>query len=47
MEGQGLPDEILERATRVSIPLSNRVESLNAATAVSIALWAWRSDQGA
>ncbi len=45
MEGQGLPAEIRERAIRVAIPLSNQVESLNAATAAAIALWAWRSDQ--
>ncbi|MBU4201378.1 MAG: 16S rRNA (guanine(527)-N(7))-methyltransferase RsmG [Verrucomicrobia bacterium] len=44
MEGPGLPDEIRERARLVSIPLSNGVESLNAATAAAIALWNWRSD---
>ncbi len=39
-EGQGLPDAIKERARLVAIPLANRVESLNAATAAAIALWA-------
>jgi 16S rRNA (guanine527-N7)-methyltransferase len=42
MEGQGLPDEIRRRAALLSIPLANRVESLNAASAAAIALWAWR-----
>lgn len=41
-EGQGLPDEIRKGATLLSIPLANRVESLNAAAAAAVALWAWR-----
>ncbi|NLB54528.1 MAG: RNA methyltransferase [Lentisphaerae bacterium] len=41
-EGTGIP-ETLKRVTRlVSIPLSNDVESLNAAASVSILLWEWR-----
>ncbi len=44
-EGQGLPDEIRNSASLLSIPLSNRVESLNAATAASIALWTWHPDR--
>ncbi len=37
IEGQGLPDELRRRA--VAIPMVEGVESLNAATAVSIALY--------
>ncbi len=39
MEGPGVPDESFER---VSIPMEARVESLNAAIAASIALYAWK-----
>ena len=39
IEGQGLPEELRRQA--VSIPMPGAVESLNAATAVSIALFCW------
>ena len=39
IEGQGLPEKLRLRA--VSIPMPGAVESLNAATAVSIALFCW------
>ena len=39
IEGQGLPEELRQQA--VSIPMPGAVESLNAATAVSIALFCW------
>jgi 16S rRNA (guanine527-N7)-methyltransferase len=41
MEGQGLPAGLRPRA--VSIPMSGAVESLNAAAALSIALFCWWS----
>ncbi len=41
-EGQGLPQEIRQGAKLLSIALANQVESLNAASAAAIALWAWR-----
>ncbi|HDP79460.1 MAG TPA: 16S rRNA (guanine(527)-N(7))-methyltransferase RsmG [Spirochaetes bacterium] len=41
VEGPGLPAML--RARAVSIPMSGGVESLNAAVAVSIALYAWRT----
>ncbi|MHB9028858.1 MAG: TrmH family RNA methyltransferase, partial [Candidatus Latescibacterota bacterium] len=41
MEGPGLPGE-LPLAAKVSIPIAPDVESLNAAAAVSIALYEWR-----
>jgi 16S rRNA (guanine(527)-N(7))-methyltransferase RsmG len=40
IEGPGLPVELRERS--VSIPLPGAVESLNAASALSIALYEWR-----
>ncbi len=40
IEGPGLPESL--RAAAVSIPLEESVESLNAAVASSIALFAWR-----
>ena len=43
MEGQGLPPGIKEKLINVAIPLENGLDSLNAATAVSIALWDWRT----
>jgi 16S rRNA (guanine527-N7)-methyltransferase len=43
LEGQGLPPEIRQQARLIAIPLANRVESLNAAAAAAIALWAWRA----
>jgi len=43
MEGKGLPEEIRRKCESVSIPLQNGLESLNAAAAVSIALWTWKS----
>jgi 16S rRNA (guanine527-N7)-methyltransferase len=39
MEGPGLPDWWKKRAR--AIPIGPQVESLNAATAVAIALYAW------
>ncbi len=44
VEGPGLPDAL--RANAVSIPMEGGVESLNAAVAASIALYAWRSSGG-
>ena len=41
MEGPGLPDELKHDA--VSIPISEQVESLNAAVASSIFMYAWRN----
>ncbi len=43
IEGQGLPEELRRQA--VSIPMTGQVESLNAATAVSIALFCWSAGQ--
>ena len=43
MEGTGLPAGIKEKCVPVSIPLENGLESLNAAAAVSIALWDWKT----
>jgi len=43
MEGEGLPDRW--RKTAVSIPIDPAVESLNAATAAAIALFAWRQQR--
>jgi len=45
VEGPGLPGAL--RAKAVSIPMEGGVESLNAAVAASIALYAWRSVGGA
>jgi TrmH family RNA methyltransferase len=45
MEGQGLPEELRHQA--VAIPMTGGVESLNAAAAVSIALFCWSAGQGA
>lgn len=42
MEGQGLPEALRRHCRRVSIPMANGIESLNAAAAIAIALWAWR-----
>jgi len=42
MEGQGLPEVLRRHCRRVSIPMANGIESLNAAAAIAIALWAWR-----
>lgn len=42
MEGQGLSQELRQCCRRVCIPMANGVESLNAAVALAIALWAWR-----
>ena len=39
IEGPGLPEQFKKNA--VSIPIDSRVESLNAATATAIALYAW------
>ncbi len=45
-EGQGLPEPLKARCRRVSIPMANGVESLNAAASVAVALWAWRRPAG-
>jgi len=42
MEGRGLTEALRRHCRRVSIPMANGIESLNAAAAVAIALWAWR-----
>jgi 16S rRNA (guanine(527)-N(7))-methyltransferase RsmG len=42
LEGPGLPDR-LKKAVCLSIPMAPGVESLNAATATGIALYAWKS----
>ncbi|MCX6993726.1 MAG: hypothetical protein NT011_11380 [Kiritimatiellaeota bacterium] len=42
MEGQGLPEALRRHCRRVSIPMTNGIESLNAAAATAVALWAWR-----
>ncbi|MDD5679189.1 MAG: RNA methyltransferase [Kiritimatiellae bacterium] len=42
MEGQGLTEALRRHCRQVSIPMANRIESLNAASAIAIALWAWR-----
>ena len=41
MEGPGLPEKVKPEYT-ISIPMEENVESLNAATAVSIVLYEWR-----
>ncbi|MBU0716417.1 MAG: RNA methyltransferase [Verrucomicrobia bacterium] len=43
-EGLGLPEALRRYCRRVSIPMTNGIESLNAATAIAIALWAWRGN---
>jgi 16S rRNA (guanine(527)-N(7))-methyltransferase RsmG len=45
VEGPGLPDHLRHGSTR-RIPISAGVESLNAATATAIALYAWRQSLG-
>lgn len=47
MEGKGLPSGTQRWCIPVSIPLCNGLESLNAAAAVSVALWDWRTKQRA
>ena len=42
MEGLGLAEALRRHCRRVSIPMANGIESLNAATSIAIALWAWR-----
>ena len=44
MEGQGLPEALRRNCRLVSIPMANGIESLNAAVAIAIALWAWRGN---
>lgn len=46
LEGPGIP-EILEGARKVSIPMANNVESLNAAMATGIMLYLWRNREQA
>jgi RNA methyltransferase, TrmH family len=41
LEGQGLPGELKQNA--ISIPISTNIESLNAAIATSIAIFAWKT----
>jgi TrmH family RNA methyltransferase len=41
MEGTGVPKELKE--TSLSIPIAESIESLNAAVAVSIAIFSWKS----
>lgn len=43
MEGKGLPYEVRKNCIPVSIPLAPGLESLNAATAMAIALWTWKT----
>lgn len=45
LEGRGLPREVKARCVPVSIALQGGLDSLNAAAAVAIALWAWRSNR--
>jgi tRNA G18 (ribose-2'-O)-methylase SpoU len=42
LEGPGLPESLAETAA-VSIPMASRVESLNAAIAVGIAVYVWKN----
>ena len=44
MEGLGLPEALRRDCQLVSIPMANGIESLNAATATAVALWAWREN---
>ena len=44
MEGMGLPEALRRNCRLVSIPMANGIESLNAAAAMAIALWAWRGN---
>jgi len=43
LEGPGLPDRF--RKTALSIPISRRVESLNAVVATAVALFVWAQSQ--
>ncbi len=45
-EGPGLPAGLRGRLDCTAIPMRRGVESLNAATAVAIALWAWQRPDG-
>ncbi|MCA1809606.1 MAG: RNA methyltransferase [Lentisphaerae bacterium] len=42
-EGPGLPEPLARKTRLVSIPMRQDVESLNAAVAVAVTLWAWRA----
>jgi len=42
MEGLGLTEALRRHCRLVSISMANGIESLNAAAAIAIALWAWR-----
>jgi tRNA G18 (ribose-2'-O)-methylase SpoU len=42
MEGLGVPAALRQHCRLVSIPMANGIESLNAAAATAVALWAWR-----
>ncbi|MEO6809331.1 MAG: RNA methyltransferase, partial [Isosphaeraceae bacterium] len=44
LEGPGLPDH-LRQQPRLRIPIAEGVESLNAATATAVALYAWKSQR--
>ena len=43
MEGTGLPARVKDKGISVTIQLENGLDSLNAAAAVSIALWDWKT----
>lgn len=43
-EGQGLPDALQRHCRSISIPMTNGIESLNAAAATAVALWEWRGN---
>lgn len=38
-EGNGLSDEVISVCSRITIPMSGRAESLNAATAAAVIMW--------
>ena len=46
VEGPGLPPHLREHPGRRCVPIAPDVESLNAATATAVALFAWRSRAG-
>ncbi len=46
LEGPGLPEALRSHPQQRSVPIAPGVESLNAATAAAIALYAWKSSVG-
>ena len=46
VEGPGLPESLRGHPGRRRVPIAEGVESLNAATATAVALYAWRSASG-